>query len=238
MALISYFWIKELSKIQRDKLWKIEIIIPEIKMPEWWDICIPDVSELQHWRDSIVISEKRLVEGWFKHDSNKITIPTDSWNLYINRLELDSDINSYKWEPIVSSERKNNTLSLQLLWKWWQGYIDYISSSDTILKKIVKQFKLNEWSEEEKVKKIIFFLQQKNHHMKYKFDSNPREIREPQDWKPTWCWEYVRKPWISILNWLMPNGHIWDCDDYASNFIALCKASGIKEESLFWYNMT
>lgn len=198
-------------------------------MPDWWINFEDNIN--QEEKDSIIISEKRLIKKWqseIKWDTLNINVSyTDTeknWNLPKNKI-----IKIGK-EDLIKLEKETNSAinAMTIVNKWRKVYIDYIKSSTPILKKIVSWIWIDKIKDrDQKIKAISLFIQSRDMHnqMWYKHD-----LVNTRKWIDTV--DYIRPPAVSIIDWLK-SWEQWDCDDFASNFIALCIASGIPESDIY-----
>lgn len=213
-----------------------EEIIPTTPMPErkpdpipsWWlDYDYTPTAEIE---DSVMVSEKRLITN------RQSQIKWDT--LYINASYLDTEKNWNlpKIKKIKISKNDLEKLKKNLKYKdthtmdddWRQWYMKHIQSSLPILKKIVSWLWIDKIKDrDEKIKSISLFIQSRDLHnqMWYKHD-----LVNTRKWIDTV--DYIRPPAISIIDWLK-SWEQWDCDDFASNFIALSIAASIPETDIY-----
>ncbi len=170
-------------------------------------------------RQKIIDQEKALVEKRFsKRDT--IFIHTPYGELLVRKPDFWLALREYKAEHILSS------------WLWWEymlmsdgwgEYMKFVASSSMFAKKLTKQMSLTWLSKEKKIEAVLLCVQQKATSMKYKYDLNPDNPRD------TTC--FMRKPVVSLVDGLM-QWYIWDCEDFATDFLTLCLAAWIPEDDL------
>lgn len=244
-AIGILWWIEQLSKLKfPDWDFKLpEFTIPDRKLPDFVmpepdfvvpdfvlpepDLCIPDgVSAVRLDKPLTIQSEKDLVDSWFT-SQDSLYLDTDFGRLWFHRSELDSALSDYHAERIVSWI--SPTGAEILMDNGRNDLMKFFRSSKPVLAKIVNHFHLNQWTKAQKIDKILTFVQMKSDRMKYKRDAHPDATVDQQE---TSCREYMRKPAVSLVNGLQYGGSQGDCEDFSTNFIALCKSAGIPEENL------
>lgn len=243
-----YLWIEHFPKLKLPQ-WHFKIpefTLPDWKLPDWEvpdfvvpdlvvpdfvlpepDLCIPDGLTASGLDKPLTIeSEKNLVESRFV-SQDTLHLHTEFGDLGFRKPELDSVLSDYHAEKII----------------WWisptgmevlmddgrNDLMKFFRSSKPILTKIVNHFHLNQWTKAQKIDRILTFVQMKSDRMQYKRDAHPDATNDQQE---SSCREYMRKPGVSLVNGLQYGGSQWDCEDFSTNFIALCKSAGIPEENL------
>jgi hypothetical protein len=210
LAFGTYFGTKVLYESIHKSAQVSPVPLPEI---DPYDI-IPISADK---RAIVVRAEKELVDYRFTN-SDSIYLKTDSGTIKVDRKDIYPSLDEYTADQLSTINNSQGR----------DGILSYVQSSKPFLQKIISAYSLDVWSKEQRIRKILFFVQTKLTHMDYKHDLNPADFKDTLD--------YVRKPAISILNGLYDiwrdHGFQWDCDDFVMNFFALAYFAGIPEEDL------